>query len=898
MIDYSMVPEGDRGMPQHHISGEHDADSFVAALNGLIPAGVAGKILLGDQYGEAGQFRFQIYDGVVPDRFTHLNVALYPADAPSNGQQYVAGTLGLLLDDVGTKVAAPDLAPTCKIETSAGNEQWLYVYSHAVMPEHGHGMARAAAAAGLSDEFIANQNQHWWRLPGSLPKQKVAQGRTEPARLVEWTGTTFTYRELAQALNLDPEAVRTQAYTGGHGFDEATAAKDPVLMWLRSEGHVRESNVALFDRRGFVDIKCPNASRHTDQTRPWARYVPQNSQSRAGFLCHHAHCTDIGLRQLHEWIEDEGGPSAEQAEGYRRELFEVKRQRAQDHFQQMRVAQDEAAAFGAELREEGPEPEVAILFGHAWDDLGVEDRNEAVVMAEDDPRLLVEWSRLLRPKEGMWPSKALTDLERKLDGLANEKERLADAEDLFAVSEAPRMPLDALPSEIGTEIAAFAKQNEMDPSALALFCLSGVASAVGCRAELQMTASYVERMVLWCAGVGDVSAKKSPTIDTAVGVLTVVDHNGQRARASQIETVEQGVHKSRAAKEAALRAVPHARRFITTDATIEKLGDIASRKDQQNNGITMYKDELVGWIGSMDRYSGGKAPAERGHWLTAANAGAACIGRLGRGEQFVSRLGIGVVGGIQADKLRELGKGGGLTSDGLMQRFFFAEMPRMKPTPLTHGGVDCMAHYERRIRRLISGKYADTWKLSEEAREVAIEVSELTYLMASDSDEDAAFLGWLNKSQKHFARLVLAIQLMNPNDDLVVTPEAAESAKRVFLEYLVPTARRVFELISGRDHEDRTQRIGRWLLRLDSEGETEITVRYAQRNGPRVLRKEEAGVVHARLGWLVTAGWLEPVYEHGEVKKYKILQGISEKHRDQLERLQSVRAEIRAATRR
>ncbi len=316
-------------MKQHNID-PHDGAAFVRMIFDLLPEGAKGKILIGSQW-PGGAVTPAPFDGDLPDTATHLSSALFEAGADGHWRAatpHVSCTLGLILDDVGNPEKAPEtptLTPTARVWTSEGSEQWLFLYSEPVTPEKGRGMARAAAMAGMSDPFIEERHHHWWRLPGSLPAEKIKQGRTEPARLAEWTGETYGYAELAGGLGIDPEAVPVTEYSGKMEFHEASALMDPLWRWLIENGHTKPSNFRNFDSRGFADVRCPNCDRegfHNDG-RPWARYCPPNSASRAAFTCHHGNCDGLGLKDFRQWAEAEGGPSERETKDHARDKITI-----------------------------------------------------------------------------------------------------------------------------------------------------------------------------------------------------------------------------------------------------------------------------------------------------------------------------------------------------------------------------------------------------------------------------------------------------------------------------------------------------------------------------------------------------------------------------------------------
>ena len=58
---------------------------------------------------------------------------------------------------------------------------------------------------------------------------------------------------------------------------------------------------------------------------------------------------------------------------------------------------------------------------------------------------------------------------------------------------------------------------------------------------------------------------------------------------------------------------PQAARCIVSDTTVEALAPLLLANPR---GLLFAREELAGWIGSFDRYAGGKGGADSAHWLS------------------------------------------------------------------------------------------------------------------------------------------------------------------------------------------------------------------------------------------------------------------------------------------
>jgi len=112
---------------------------------------------------------------------------------------------------------------------------------------------------------------------------------------------------------------------------------------------------------------------------------------------------------------------------------------------------------------------------------------------------------------------------------------------------------------------------------------------------------------------------------------------------------------------------PRAKRLIVNDSTVEKLQEILQANP---NGTLVFRDELVGWLRTLDREG---HENDRAFYLEAWNGtGGYVCDRIGRGTTYIEAVCLSILGGIQpgplAEYVREASKNGA-GSDGLLQRF-------------------------------------------------------------------------------------------------------------------------------------------------------------------------------------------------------------------------------------
>ena len=90
-------------------------------------------------------------------------------------------------------------------------------------------------------------------------------------------------------------------------------------------------------------------------------------------------------------------------------------------------------------------------------------------------------------------------------------------------------------------------------------------------------------------------------------------------------------------------------RIRITEATTEKIADLLAKTWR---GLILQRDELSGWLLSMDRYSNG---GDRPFWLEAYGGRSFTVDRKSSPDPIqVECLSVSVLGGIQPEKLSRL----------------------------------------------------------------------------------------------------------------------------------------------------------------------------------------------------------------------------------------------------
>ncbi len=443
--------------------------------------------------------------------------------------------------------------------------------------------------------------------------------------------------------------------------------------------------------------------------------------------------------------------------------------------------------------------------------------------------------------------------------------------DLWGNFEAPPLPRGLLPKLI--EDYAFTLGDTMgaDPAGIAMSALTVCAASIHDDIKLQMKQhvfTWREAARVWCALVGPPSAMKSPSmlepakpikerdrelLNTYLHAKAVYDEMDKEERRAN------GITK------------PVQKRLCLEDVTIESAQDILGSSP---SGVLLYQDELSGFFGAMDKYSGSRGGAkDRGFWLQSWNGGSSGWNRVGRGAGMIPNLSTCLLGGIQPDVIRLLTKES--YDDGFLQRTFLimlrpAVIGKDIPTP------NIVEKYDELVKKLLGLQravitigdntpyyYGDdpadlrfnrgAQELREKLERRHLELSQLE----SINKKLASHIG---KYNGYFGRLcVLWHCVEHAFDERLPTTVTLDTAQRVahFLhDFLLPHAFAFYSGVLGlSDEHDRIANVASYILAHKLET---VTHRDVQR-GDHTMRKLERQDTEKVFEQLEALGWVTPV---------------------------------------
>lgn len=432
------------------------------------------------------------------------------------------------------------------------------------------------------------------------------------------------------------------------------------------------------------------------------------------------------------------------------------------------------------------------LVRAGWSEEDVRHFVNAVTAAagdeEADQRLSTVASTVARVRQGQhvtgWPTLATT-LDHRLirhlqtwlgvqpDQRDHTEPSTPDVLEAALVPPVP-FPVEVLPPTLATFVQEGAAAFGIPADYIALPLLGFAAGLIGNRRAIQLKHGWVEYPILWVGVIGHPGSGKSPGMDYA---RCLVDHLQQAAWASyqrDLATYQEAQALGERGKSADR---PRLESFYTTDATLEALAAVL----EASPGLSMIRDELVGWVQSHDAY---RKAGDRQTWLSLWSASPLKIDRKTSPPLMIVAPCVSVIGGIQPDRLGDLRSDAG-HRDGFVERLLLA-WPEAGPVRWTDAevGPATIAAAQQLFTDLRRQRHPRTVVgFDPVARDRFVGWHDEN--VASMERSTGLAVSWAAKYPRQAARIALVLQALHFPDAPTrpVTPEVVDGAIAV-IEYL------------------------------------------------------------------------------------------------------------------
>jgi hypothetical protein len=306
-------------------------------------------------------------------------------------------------------------------------------------------------------------------------------------------------------------------------------------------------------------------------------------------------------------------------------------------------------------------------------------------------------------------------------------------------------------------------------------------------------------------------------------------------------------------------AAPVRPRIAVADATVERLGTLSA---SQLRGLIQTRDELAGYFGSFGRYSG-SGSGDRAFALEMYGGRQYTIDRVKHSQPIVvQHLSVGLLGGIQPDRLEELLK---CPDDGLISRMLWSYPDALPDFKLCRTKQDNQKAREAFLRLAELPMAADEHgrlvpkriRLSP-AAECVLE-SFAKRLGREAHASHGLIAGAFGKARGHALRLATVLEHLwwsaaGGPEPKQITEAAVRAAVAMLDDYYHPMAQRVFG-IAARCAADRRAMV--LAQHIHKHGLTRFNARSLRREIGAAVGTEAAEMDKA-CAVLIDAGWIRP----------------------------------------
>jgi hypothetical protein len=246
-----------------------------------------------------------------------------------------------------------------------------------------------------------------------------------------------------------------------------------------------------------------------------------------------------------------------------------------------------------------------------------------------------------------------------------------------ALEDGPVLPSAARrTSEFPVDVFPLALQRYVREGAAAMQCPLGffgvpllvfAGAAIGTSRAIRVKRRWTEHPSFYAALVGEPGDAKTPALNHVAAPL----HHRQRMERLAFEErqacYEAEQQRKKGGEGAPVPPPAPMRRYLTTDPTVEALAPIL---DQNPRGLVVARDELTGWVRSMDQYRA-RAGADRQFYLQTWSGVPTFVDRKSNPKPIMlDRPFVSVIGGLPPDMLGELRDERG-REDGFIHRLVF-----------------------------------------------------------------------------------------------------------------------------------------------------------------------------------------------------------------------------------
>lgn len=369
------------------------------------------------------------------------------------------------------------------------------------------------------------------------------------------------------------------------------------------------------------------------------------------------------------------------------------------------------------------------------------------------------------------------------DDMTSNRDSQAEPEGLGSFSAPdglPTFPTEVFAEPVRQYISQSARTIGIAPDFIGLPLIAYIAGVMGNSHFLHVKHGWDIYPSFWTCVIAETGTGKTPGGEKARDPVNDLQASAWDGFEQDLAEYEDDIRRAKIDPTLEVRSQPHMEQFLTSDITTEAIADAL----QYGTGLTVTKDELLGWVLQFDAYRSGGKGSDRQSYMSMWSNSDLKIDRKSKPSIIISKPVVNVTGGIQPGQLDRL-EDEVSEGDGFLARFLFSFLDDARPPRWTD--EELSPELRERVVELIGSLRRP---MSEEPRGVRLSDSAL-FEFKSWSDENAdaqigahSFVRALfAKFPQHCGRIALLLHCL----DNPVYPSSVDLSKSTMMAAITLT---------------------------------------------------------------------------------------------------------------
>ena len=352
----------------------------------------------------------------------------------------------------------------------------------------------------------------------------------------------------------------------------------------------------------------------------------------------------------------------------------------------------------------------------------------------------------------------------------------------------PHFPLHVFSEPIQEFIKAGSEGADAPPDFMAVPLLSYAGGVIGKTARLQLKKDWVEYPCLWTVIVGERSTGKSPALRLVRKSVEQLQRDAEGSYEVALGNYDHDLEEwnsTSSIKNTQPKPVPPTfEHFMTTDATMEALAPML----KFSSGIVYSSDEILSWLGSMDKYNKGRSDKQL--YMTLYNSDLLKIDRKSQTDTIIIDTPVvTIVGGTQPAVIPDA-KQIWQVHDGFAERILWS-YPATNVLGRWHDEDPIDRTYIDQVFSKLRQDPQQTLILSDDAKPVWTDWYNATKLKVHNMPESDSRKAILGKAYGQVARIALILHLVNEQTGFEISADTLRGAIEV-MDYFVDHSQKVW----------------------------------------------------------------------------------------------------------